>query len=465
MWAREQPASTCELGIYNGQSAPNVPIPRLWSMEKKAPISSTCAAMPIARVYPILLVVLINSTSLAQPSDEPRAIAYSLNDLQALAEQQSPAIAEAKSQLAAARGRWLQVGLPPNPTVGYVASEVGNEGRGGQQGAFVGRTLVRGGKLQLDRNIECFEIRRLSEILRATAQRVQTDVSQAYHSLLILQQRINVLTEFLTSLENSVDVTRRLVEAEETGRTDLLLANLELGETNARLKTLGIQYDAEWRSLSQVVGVPELERLPLSDSAGQHIPELSWDEVFALAVGQNPILDASSAEIQREAAATHRARVEPIPNITGQLSVQYDYATNDTVAGVQVGWPWPIRNRNQGGIREANAKMRAAKNRRQRLERQLTKELAEEFSRFQQAKILTDQYSNVLIPQASEAQEMSIAAYAEGELGMADVLNALRAARQVNLSYLDAKREMRLSYERIAGRLLTGSLNNEIGLR
>ena len=412
----------------------------------------------------IQLLALLALPSLAHANNDPLPLQYSLSDLQALALQQNPAIAEANNQLAAARGKWLQVGLPPNPTVGYVASEVGNEGRGGQQGAFVGQTFVRGGKLQLNRNIECYEIRRLSEVVRATTQRVNTDVSQAYYSLLILQQRIDVLSQFLTSLENSVDVTRRLVEAEETGKTDLLLANLELGQTNAQLKTLAIQYDAEWRALSQVVGIPELERLPLSGADSQ-VPELSWDEVVGLVVGQNPLLDAGSAEIQREAAAAHRARVEPIPNITGQLAVQYDYATNDTVTGIQVGWPWPIRNRNQGGIREAQAKMRAAQNRLQRLERQLTKELAEEFSRFQQAKLLTDQYVSVLIPQASEAQSMSIAAYAEGELGMADVLNALRAARQANLSYLDAKREMRLSYERIMGRLLTGSLNNEIALR
>lgn len=401
------------------------------------------------------------STALVRANEQPRFLEYTLSDLQALAAQQNPAIAEANSQLDVARSKWLQVGLPPNPTVGYVASEIGNEGRGGQQGAYVGQTFVRGGKLQLNRNVECHEIRKWNDLLRATTQRVNTDVSQAYHSLLILQQRIRVLSEFLTGLERSVDVTRRLVEAEETGKTDLLLASLELGQTKAQLRTLDIQYDAEWRSLSQVVGVSELEHRPLSSSGTQPIADLRWEEVVGMAVGENPVLDASSSEIQRESAATRRARAEPIPDITGQLLVQYDYATNDTVTGIQVGWSLPIRNRNQGGIREAHAKMRAAQNRRQRLERQLMKALAEEFGRFQQAKLLADQYAQVLIPQADEAQSTSLIAYAEGDLGMADVLNALRAARQANLSYLDAKKEMRLSYEKIVGRLLTGSLNNE----
>lgn len=156
----------------------------------------------------IQLLALLALPSLAHANNDSQSLQYSLSDLQALALQQNPAIAEANNQLAAARGKWVQVGLPPNPTVGYVASEVGNEGRGGQQGAFVGQTFVRGGKLRLNRNIECHEIRRLGDILRATTQRVNTDVSQAYHSLLILQQRIDVLSDFLASLENSVDVTR-----------------------------------------------------------------------------------------------------------------------------------------------------------------------------------------------------------------------------------------------------------------
>ena len=40
--------------------------------------------------------------------------------------------------------------------------------------------------------------------------------------------------------------------------------------------------------------------------------------------------------------------------------VQYDNATEDTVTGVRVGLPLPIWNRNQGGIRQAQAELRQA---------------------------------------------------------------------------------------------------------
>ena len=53
-------------------------------------------------------------------------------------------------------------------------------------------------------------------------------------------------------------------------------------------------------------------------------------------------------------------------------------------------------------------------------------------------------------------------AYAEGDLTMSDVLNAQRAAREANLSYLDARLQLRLSYEKMWGYMLTESLSSEV---
>jgi cobalt-zinc-cadmium efflux system outer membrane protein len=39
----------------------------------------------------------------------------------------SPAVAQAAARVNALRGRWVQVGLPPNPTVGYLGAELGND--------------------------------------------------------------------------------------------------------------------------------------------------------------------------------------------------------------------------------------------------------------------------------------------------------------------------------------------------
>ena len=57
------------------------------------------------------------------------------------------AIQQASAASARAGGIRTQVGLKPNPTIGYFGEEIGNEGAGGLQGAFVSQTFVRGDKI------------------------------------------------------------------------------------------------------------------------------------------------------------------------------------------------------------------------------------------------------------------------------------------------------------------------------
>ena len=52
-----------------------------------------------------------------------------------------------------AYGRRLQACRRPNPTVGYVASEIGNDGKAGQQGVFVEQEFIRGNKLELSHDV------------------------------------------------------------------------------------------------------------------------------------------------------------------------------------------------------------------------------------------------------------------------------------------------------------------------
>ena len=381
---------------------------------------------------------------------------------EALALTQNPAIAEADTLIRAAHGRWLQAGLAPNPTIGYVAAEMGNEQQAGQQGGFLGRSFITGDKLTLNRAIVCRDIERLEQNLEVTRQRVLTDVRRAFCQLRIIQSRIEVLTRFTKSLQHAVDVSRRLVEAGETGKTDLLLVEVESAQTQLELEQLHQRFTGKWREFAQIIGVVELPIEPLQDDP-QGVPELSWDTAVGLVLGTTPVLSASEAVVRRQRASLRRAQAEVIPDISAQVSVQYDDATKDTVAGVQVSAPWPLWNRNQGGIQEARASLQAAHIQKQRLQRRIYQELAAEFAQYQNGQIQVKRYFDEILPKASEAQFAALAAYVEGDLGMSDVLNAQRAARQANLRYLDAQQQLRLSYENIRGFLVRDSLQTNLG--
>src|SRR5262245_25160004 len=95
----------------------------------------------------------------ARPKEEGPAPAASsgpaalgLAELEQLALQRNPTLAQAAAQVEASRAKALQAGLYPNPRAGYQADQIGIAGTAGElQGAFVQQEIVTAGKLRLGR--------------------------------------------------------------------------------------------------------------------------------------------------------------------------------------------------------------------------------------------------------------------------------------------------------------------------
>ena len=103
------------------------------------------------------------------PQRLPSTDGLTMEALEQMALANSPAIAQSAARVRALRGKWVQVGLPPNPTAGYVASEIGNEGAAGQQGGFIGQNFITAKKLQRNRAVVAAEIDRGTEALQEDA--------------------------------------------------------------------------------------------------------------------------------------------------------------------------------------------------------------------------------------------------------------------------------------------------------
>lgn len=196
------------------------------------------AAMPIELSVARLLTP--ETTSIADAVHEEPGPYYELADLEGLAVSANPALAEAISRIQAAKGRALQVGLPPNPTVGYVANEIGNEGSAGQHGAYWSRTFIRGNKLEWNRAVECREVHRLEQTYHVLRERILTDVRTHFYEILVLQQRVALLNRMLETNNNATAIAKRLFQAGENTRNDVLLLELEAEQTSTDLSLIHI---------------------------------------------------------------------------------------------------------------------------------------------------------------------------------------------------------------------------------
>jgi cobalt-zinc-cadmium efflux system outer membrane protein len=268
---------------------------------------------------------------------------------------------------------------------------------------------------------------------------------------------VDLAQELVGLSGKAVDASRELKQAEEIPAAGLLQTELEQQNALILSQTANNEQIAAWRNLSAVVGA-ELPMRRLDGDVSKLPAKLEWDEQLAHVTSASPESAAALAHLARAQNTLQRARVERIPDIATQFSVQLDNATEDTITGVQVGLPLPIWNRNQGGIRQAQAELSEAQRNVSRVELDLKRRLAIAFQLYSTARSQAETYSTQILPRAKETFDLVQRGYGLGELGYLDLLNAQRTYSQTNLAYLEALAVLWGSWAEIEGLLLSDSL-------
>ena len=139
---------------------------------------------------------------------------------------------------------------------------------------------------------------------------------------------------------------------------------------------------------------------PLSGELTTELPLAEWETSLIRLQSESPEVAAALTQIQRARWALAASLPEAKPNVDVQVGVQYDDATQDPIAMLQVTMPLAIFNRNQGGVREAQAQIVEASRNADRLQRELQERLAEVFERYLNARQQTHTYDREILPRA-----------------------------------------------------------------
>ena len=205
-----------------------------------------------------------------------------------------------------------------------------------------------------------------------------------FYDVLAAQKRIELTEQLVKTTKQSSDLTERLLTAQQISQSDLLQSQVETEEARVLADNAQNQSAEAWRRLKAVVGLPELEGKTLSGQLDSDIPIYDWNEAYSNVLGQSPELSAAQSRIQRARWAIQRSRRENVPNVDVMVSASHRNQTGDDVAGVQVGIPIPICNRNQGNIMAADADLIAAENDVRRIQLSLQQRLATTISPLRQ---------------------------------------------------------------------------------
>lgn len=389
------------------------------------------------------------------------SVTMTLEELQSIAMTNHPAICKAMAKLSAARGNYVQVGLPPNPIVGYSGQQIGSNGLAEQDGVFVEQEFVRGGKLRLNREVAAREVMRMERELWVVQQRVITDVRLAYYQLAVAQRQLDLTQELQRIAQDGLRSAEALYAAKEVSKPDVLQAELEVENSAILLQNARNRQVAAWRTLANVIAQPAMAIRRVTDDLNLASQAYDYDASLTRLLNESPELAAASAEIERARWALERARAEPRPNITvqGLVNARDNGIGGRADGGLSVGLPVPLWNRNQGGIAAAQFELAAAIRELERVRLGLQNRLALVFERYSNARNQVDRYRNRILPAAQESLDLTRRSYQAGELGFLSLLTAQRTYFQTSLSYVDAMRELRLAEAEIDGLLLSDSLS------
>lgn len=399
----------------------------------------------------------------AQGAARGEVATWTVEQLQELAQVNSPGLAEAAALVDALDGKRFQAGLRQNPYIGYSGQQIFSKGQAEQHGFLVGQTFVRQEKRDWDQAIVEHEMDQAFQLFATRQRQLLTDVRLAFFATLAAERKHAITAEILELAGNNLATVERLVQAQESARVDQLRAELEVQRARLQKNAAEQDWRSAWSILATVTGQPDLPPGALVGTLDLPMTELDERALLDQYTMSSPEVLAAVAARERAAAALRRAMVEPLPDVSVQAVLQGDNSTGSANANLQVSFPVPVCDRNQGAVRQAEAELAAASETIRRVQLEIASRLAGALQRFRKAAGQVQDFAagQGILVTASESLKLVTKAYSAGEISYLELLTAQRVLADARLLQIDALSEYWASRIEIEGMLLKGSLDRQ----
>ncbi len=265
--------------------------------------------------------------------------------------------------------------------------------------------------------------------------------AQLTQEILDLMQRLEQIAQlrYAGALAAQQDVIRSQVE-QTSMKSELIALEGEARQADARLNAL--------------LARPSAAPLAAPESARAVPAQLNRSALEARLQSRNPQLFAQEALLQAAGKGRDLAYSNRYPDFTLSIApTQYQTAIKEWALMVEVNIPLQQASR-RAQESEAQAMFSAAQSRKEALANQLLSDLAENLAGIDAAQRSEALVTSSLLPQAELGLRSALAAYENGKVDFATVLDAQRQIRQAKQTRIKAQLEaqMRLAeIEKLAG--------------
>ena len=408
---------------------------------------------------------ILKATPEAQAQTPTSPATLTVEELQQIALENNPTLAQAAASIRSAEGRKKQSGLYPNPTVGYQGEQIrGGAQGGGEQGFFIQQNIVLGGKLGLNRKI--FEQERQQAQVEAEEQRlrVMSNVRMSYVQALAAQETLELRRNLSKLAQDAVETSHQLANVGQGDAPDVLESEVEAQQAELAVTMAEQNQQRVWKQLAAVVGKPALPVTKLSGSL-EDTPQVNADELLAKLLAESPAVKIADIGVSKAEASLVRAKREPIPDLQLRGGLQQNRELSELSGqriGLQgfaeVGVQIPIFNRNQGSVESDKADLERARGESERVRLLLRERAAAAVQNYITSQNAVQRYKNQMIPRARQAYEMYMKKYQEMAAAYPQVLIAQRTLMQLEVAYTTSLESLATSSITLQSYLLTDGL-------
>lgn len=384
-----------------------------------------------------VLAQTYDATSLTQSTlvsvKEPTG-SLTLSEAIDLAMESSPELSAAANELRAFDGTVTQAGIVPNPEISTSVEDTQNKAtrtttiQVNQRIELGGKRSARIASAERGRDVATANLASKRLDIRAT-------VIGGFFDVLVAQERVQQAGDLLTLAARASQAASRRVTAgkvspvEETrARVAEASARVELNQAQRELLTTRKRLAATWGGAT-----PRFER---AEGRTDILPSVLSGEENERRLSVAPVLRRARYEAERYSALADLERSRRVPDVTislGSKKVE-ELGRNQTIVGFSV--PFPIFDRNQGNVFEAQRRADKARDDLRAIELRLSTEVTQNEQRLRALVVEAKTLQNEIMPGAQSAYEAASKGFELGKFSFLEVLDAQRTFFQARAQYL-----------------------------
>lgn len=274
--------------------------------------------------------------------------------------------------------------------------------------------------------------------IAATIAQVRNDVRRAYYGAVVADARLMLMDEMRGLAGRVRDTARQRFEAGDAPRLEVMQAQLTLASAENEATAARANVVAARAQLNALLGQP-LETVTTLSSAADAGAPMTTAAAMTLALTASTELTVLDRQIETQRARIALARALRVPDVIPTATLTHAAQPEFTYgwrAGVAV--TLPVFTSHRAGVLVEQTTLDQLTAQRQATLVRISGTVTAAAVTVQAQRQLYVRYRDEIIPQALQVERLAHEAYQLGQTGLATLLPALQATRDVRLRALDA---------------------------